>query len=169
MRTLIFAATLLASTPALAANYAIINSSGVVDNVITWDGASAYTPPAGDTIEPLTGSAGIGWSYAGGTFTAPAAPAPQVCAITSTGTSAISGSYAPPDATAQGQIAAVTLYTQVNPGKFPGGASAFPWPDASGQAHVFSTSTAWLSFASAMADCTMAYATGQAAFAETVP
>lgn len=170
MRALIVAAALLASTPALAANYAIVNSGGVVDNVISWDGASPYTPPAGDSVVPLTGSAGIGWTYASGAFTAPPAPAPApVCAVTSTGTPSLSGSYAPPTSTQQQQIAAVSLYTQVNPGKFPGGTAAFPWPDASGTPHTFTTSATWLSFASAMADCTLAYLDGQTSFSGTIP
>lgn len=169
MRALVFAATLLAATPALAASYAVVNGGGMVVNAIQWDGASPYAPPTGDTVVPLTGAAGIGWSYASGAYTAPAVPALQVCAITSTGTPALSGNYAPPDPTQQQQISSITLYTQVNPGKFPGGTASFPWPDSTGASRTFTASAEWLSFASAMADCTLAYLSGQAAFSETIP
>lgn len=53
-------------------NYAIIEN-GIVTNIIVADAtfaASVGAVPAQD--------AGIGWSYSGGVFTAPAAPAPAV-------------------------------------------------------------------------------------------
>ena len=56
-------------------NYAIISSTGLVVNTIEWDGATFWQPPAGHTAVATT-EAGIGWSYANGTFTAPPEPPP---------------------------------------------------------------------------------------------
>ena len=56
-------------------NYAIISSTGLVVNTIEWDGATFWQPPAGH-IAIATTEAGIGWSYANGTFTAPPEPPP---------------------------------------------------------------------------------------------
>jgi hypothetical protein len=57
-------------------NYAIINSTGLVVNTIEWDGATFWQPPAGH-IAVATTVAGIGWTYANGTFTPPAEPEPK--------------------------------------------------------------------------------------------
>ena len=54
-------------------NYAIISSTGLVVNTIEWDGATFWQPPAGH-IAVATAEAGIGWTYANGTFTAPPTP-----------------------------------------------------------------------------------------------
>ena len=51
-------------------NYAIISSTGLVVNTIEWDGATFWRPPAGNTAVATT-EAGIGWTYANGTFTPP--------------------------------------------------------------------------------------------------
>lgn len=52
-------------------NYALINGSGIVENVVLWDGESGWQPPAGFTAVQ-SDAASVGWSYGGGTFTAPA-------------------------------------------------------------------------------------------------
>jgi hypothetical protein len=54
-------------------NYAIISSTGLVVNTIEWDGATFWKPPAGHTAIATT-EAGIGWTYANGTFTPPPEP-----------------------------------------------------------------------------------------------
>jgi hypothetical protein len=54
-------------------NYAIISSTGLVVNTIEWDGATFWQPPAGH-IAVATTEAGIGYTYANGTFTAPPEP-----------------------------------------------------------------------------------------------
>lgn len=54
-------------------NYAIISSTGLVVNIIEWDGATFWQPPA-DHIAVVTTEAGIGWTYVNGTFTPPPAP-----------------------------------------------------------------------------------------------
>jgi hypothetical protein len=54
-------------------NYAIISSTGLVVNTIEWDGATFWQPPAGHTAIATT-EAGIGWTYANGTFTPPPEP-----------------------------------------------------------------------------------------------
>jgi hypothetical protein len=53
-------------------NYAVI-LNGVVVNIILWDGVSPYTQPTDATrVEiPDGSSAGIGYTYASGAFTAP--------------------------------------------------------------------------------------------------
>jgi len=58
--------------------YAVVNASGLVINVIMWDGESVWTPPDGCYPVPLgdTG-AGIGWTYDGEKFTAPPEPEPS--------------------------------------------------------------------------------------------
>jgi hypothetical protein len=56
-------------------NYAVISSTGLVVNTIEWDGATFWRPPTGHTAVATT-EAGIGWTYANGTFTAPPEPPP---------------------------------------------------------------------------------------------
>lgn len=54
------------------AQYAVVdNATTQVVNVVEWDGISQWTPPTGQSAVLLTGSAGIGWTYANGTFTPP--------------------------------------------------------------------------------------------------
>lgn len=57
-------------------NYALVDSSGVVVNIIVWDGnAEIWSPPDGQTAVAAasgTGTACIGGTYSGGAFTAPA-------------------------------------------------------------------------------------------------
>jgi hypothetical protein len=55
-------------------NYAIIDNTGLVVNVILWDGESEWQPPEGYQAVELTDGAGIGWTYADGVFTPPAIP-----------------------------------------------------------------------------------------------
>ena len=54
--------------------YAIIDSTGLVINVIEWDGKPPWHPPQGCTAVKLTDGAGIGWTYANGRFTPPPEP-----------------------------------------------------------------------------------------------
>jgi hypothetical protein len=57
-------------------NYALIDTvTTLVVNVIAWDGISLWRPPTGHTAV-ATAEAGIGWTYANGTFTPPPAPPP---------------------------------------------------------------------------------------------
>lgn len=55
--------------------YAVVKS-GLVTNVIEWDGESEWTAPEGSQIVLIGANveAGIGSSYDGSTFTAPAIP-----------------------------------------------------------------------------------------------
>lgn len=57
------------------ATYAIIQN-GVVINTIEWDGVSAWSPPAGCSIQAIPAGAyvGIGSTYSNGVFSAPPAP-----------------------------------------------------------------------------------------------
>jgi hypothetical protein len=58
-------------------NYAIINAAGLVVNTIVWDGKNWQPPAESTAIKIPNGTiAGIGYTYANGTFTAPPAPPP---------------------------------------------------------------------------------------------
>ena len=55
--------------------YAIINSNGLVDNIILWDEATQWSPPEGMTmvkVEDIVCS--IGWKYENEVFTDPNPP-----------------------------------------------------------------------------------------------
>jgi hypothetical protein len=57
--------------------YALVDPIGIAENVILWDGTSAYAAPTGYTliqIDGLSPMPGIGWTLSGTTWTAPAAP-----------------------------------------------------------------------------------------------
>jgi hypothetical protein len=53
--------------------YAIIQkSTGIVMNIVAWDGQSAWSPGNGFEVVAIGNSgAGIGWTYANGTFQPP--------------------------------------------------------------------------------------------------
>jgi hypothetical protein len=54
-------------------NYAIIDSTGLVVNVIEWDGIKPWQPPVDHTAIPLT-DGGIGWTFVDGQFVPPVEP-----------------------------------------------------------------------------------------------
>ena len=52
--------------------YALINKQNIVENVISWDGESNWTPPEDMTclnVENI--DCGIGWTFDGSTFSEP--------------------------------------------------------------------------------------------------
>ena len=52
--------------------YALINNQNIVENVISWDGESNWTPPENMTCLNVENvECGIGWSYDGSVFTEP--------------------------------------------------------------------------------------------------
>ena len=51
-------------------NYAIIDGTGLVVNVIEWDGVTPWLPPADHIALPLI-EGGIGWTFADGQFSPP--------------------------------------------------------------------------------------------------
>ena len=54
--------------------YAIVDANGNVINVAMWDGTTPWTPAGGTAVLIPAGSeASIGWTYAAGSFVAPAA------------------------------------------------------------------------------------------------
>jgi hypothetical protein len=57
-------------------SWCLIDTSGSVDNVISYDGVAPYTPPTGMTLVQ-SDVAGIGWTYENGVFTAPVIPDEQ--------------------------------------------------------------------------------------------
>lgn len=74
--------------------------------------------------------------------------------VTSTGSpSALNGTYAT-DARAQENMLAIVTYINAN-GKFPGSSGSLIWYDASGQSHVFSSTTAFMALYTAGLDFVM--------------
>ena len=57
-------------------DYAVIDSSGLIVNVVVWDGQSEWSPPEGcmAVVIPDGAAADIGWTYSQGKFLAPVAP-----------------------------------------------------------------------------------------------
>lgn len=55
----------------ISMGYAIVDSTGLVTNIIEWDGASDWAPPDGQQAVPLTNNGGISWHYTNGEFTPP--------------------------------------------------------------------------------------------------
>ena len=53
--------------------YAIIDLTGIVINIVVWDGLPPWTPPQNciAVAIPKDSSAGIGWTYLDGEFIAP--------------------------------------------------------------------------------------------------
>lgn len=53
-------------------NYAVINSqTKIVENIISWDGVSPWSPPDGCFVEQFTSLAGVGYTWNGSTFDPP--------------------------------------------------------------------------------------------------
>jgi hypothetical protein len=52
-------------------NYALIDNTGLVVNVVVWNGKSDWQPPEGQQLVELSDGAGIGWTYSDGVFTPP--------------------------------------------------------------------------------------------------
>ncbi len=146
-------------------NYALVSSSGAVENIIVWDGVQPYEPPAGTTAVAILESqvVGIGYSYSAGVFTAPAAPAapPLTLAqqatalladgitITSSGTPAINGTYAVASGVPFGQedIATeaqfISTYSEFTNGQ----TTNLSWPLLTGASVIFPTTAEFLAFA----------------------
>ena len=79
--------------------YAIIDSTGLVINIIEWDGKPPWHPPDGCTAVKFAGGAAIGWTYAKGEFTPPPEPSK----------SDIAPIEAPPELSPAEKLAAVGL------------------------------------------------------------
>ena len=135
------------------ANYAVI-TNGIVTNVYV-----ANEPMEIGDI--LVTSAGIGWAYANGVFSAPTVniPTPSTAqlamnalyngvTITSLSTPAINATYAC-DSQTTGDINAEITSIMLN-GVFADGLSTIQWPDAVGGLHTFSI-TQFKTFATALA------------------
>ena len=71
-------------------------------------------------------------------------------AVTSTGTPALSGTFAT-TANAVANVNAVITYILLN-STFPGGGTTMPWVDHAGSTHIFPSTTAFKAFATAFAD-----------------
>ena len=61
-------------------NYALIDTKGIVENVITLDDPADYTPPDGYSLVGIDDgvAAGIGYTYCDGVFTALPLPVPTI-------------------------------------------------------------------------------------------
>lgn len=55
-------------------DYAIVDTTNTVVNIIEWDGQASWRPPARHIAVPLTSGAGIGWSFVDGQFIPPIEP-----------------------------------------------------------------------------------------------
>lgn len=52
--------------------YALINNQNIIDNIVSWDGESNWTPPENMTCVNVENIfCDIGWTYNGSVFTAP--------------------------------------------------------------------------------------------------
>ena len=51
-------------------NYAVIDSTGLIVNVVVWDGITPWEPPAGHSVVQLT-EGDIGWTVKNGDFIPP--------------------------------------------------------------------------------------------------
>jgi hypothetical protein len=56
----------------LMQSYAIVDGSGLVINLVQWDGVAQWSPPAGCLAVQDDGTAVIGGTFAGGVFSPPA-------------------------------------------------------------------------------------------------
>lgn len=55
-----------------ADNYAVVNiETGIIENMVVWDGASDWAPPPGYLAVLSNAGAAIGWSYIDGQFIQP--------------------------------------------------------------------------------------------------
>ena len=123
----------------------IIN--GLVHELTATDPTGRFAPGLEWVAVPAAVSPAQGWSYAGGMFTAPPAPATPTLAqqaaallatglaITSTATAALDATYSA-SATAQAQINAEVTSILLN-GTFADGTSTIDWLDVSGVSHTF--------------------------------
>ncbi len=154
----------------------IVNTTtAIVANVIEYDVAPIGTPP-GFTVEFIavpSDVAQIGWGWNGTAFVSPPSPAPTLAqilaaklasgiAITSTGTPAISATYAL-DQTTLDQIGAVARDSAAGLG-LPGGAATFTYPDINGVPRTF-TGAQIQALYKAMRDCVFALYTTAATLA----
>lgn len=55
-------------------DYALIDDTGLVVNVVIWDGESTWQPPEDQQLVELPAGVGIGWTYVDGNFVAPEMP-----------------------------------------------------------------------------------------------
>lgn len=67
--------------------YAVVNqSTGIVENIVDWDGVTEWSPGEG-FIAVETEIAQIGWTYANDVLSAPPVPAPSAAEILAVNTS----------------------------------------------------------------------------------
>lgn len=61
--------------------FAVVDSDGVIVNMVVWDGESEWAPPAGTiAIDAGESSCAIGWTYKDGVFSAPPLTDDQIAA-----------------------------------------------------------------------------------------
>lgn len=154
--------------------YASFNPSVAAPSPVTgWYDTTAFTyaklPPAANLLEVTAAQWAArlanpsGWAVSAGALVpyTPPVPTPTLAQqaqaailagvqITSTGTPALSGTYAC-DPAAQAKIMATSLFAVVN-SKFPGGGATMAWADRSGAVHTFPTIAEFQAFATAVGD-----------------
>lgn len=157
-----FISTTLMSSISWADSYAVVDQNNVVQNVIEYDGNSAYNPGAGMTLVQSS-TAGKGWNYnpATGVFSAPASQAISASKmaadaiaagliVTSAANPALNGTYGL-DQKSQNNVSATTTYILLN-NSFPGGNSTMQWIDQNNVAHLWPNVAEFKAFATAYAN-----------------
>jgi hypothetical protein len=71
MKKLLLALAIIAAVPAVAGEWALLNSSGTVVQVIVADGAAIMDRDDGPWVKASPKKVGIGWKYDGSKFSAP--------------------------------------------------------------------------------------------------
>jgi hypothetical protein len=162
---LIFILAIFVSTAAQATTVVLIDSNGNIVTTVTFSGFNWQPSPGFTAVAQTSPPMVAGGTFIAGVYTPPPVPSaasvppPTSVQVNSTSTPALSGVYAF-EAVTQSKILAISLYISVN-GKFPAGQTSFPWPDASGTMHMFTTTAQFQALASALADYATALDLGQ--------
>lgn len=147
----------------MISQYAVINNSGLVVNLVQWDGVSSWVQPVGHSLVK-SDTAIMGGTYSNGVFTPPPprvippmTPSQQAEAALSFGVNLTSESTPELDAkysvsTASiANINAIETYIMKN-NAFPGELSELPWVDFHGEMHTFTSTDLFSEFATAVAN-----------------
>lgn len=142
--------------------YALVNGSGLVTNVIEWDGDTPYTPAPGLTAVQVPAGQGVGpgWTYTGGQFHAPPTPPPtpaQIlqaalgagCALQSRSTPYLDGTYAI-NGSAWTDMVNEAQYISAFGSFSDASAPPFEWPMPNGSAIAFQTTAQFMAVAQAL-------------------
>jgi hypothetical protein len=156
----LFGLLLIACAPIHAATVTVVDFAGKITGIVNYDGFNWQPPPGSNVVAQITPPMEAGGTLINGVYTPPPPmpppPSNSVAVVSTSNAAALNGTYAF-DMTTQSKILAVSLYVQVN-GKFPAGQTSFPWPDAGGTMHMFTSTSQF----QALADYTTALDLSQA-------